>query len=145
MSMEPKRFVTICCGNSVVGRRRLFMNGWRNVLPSLLTNLGISSDVATMTQKYFEGELFELMIASRIEIDSMRVLHSTILRPLDIVFEIVKEANEWIDKQAPFKLIKESKEQTREVLGKAIGMIRFVERRYFPRSRNGRGDSSSLW
>ena len=60
----------------------------------------------------------------------MRVLHSTILRPLDIVFEIVKEANEWIDKQAPFKLIKESKEQTREVLGKAIGMIRFVERRY---------------
>ncbi len=84
--------------------------------------------VATMTQKYFEGELFESSDdreSDRNRLDAC-VAQYDFKTYLDIVFEIVKEANEWIDKQAPFKLIKESKEQTREVLGKAIGMIRFV-------------------
>jgi methionyl-tRNA synthetase len=42
------------------------------------------------------------------------------------VFEVVDEANEAIDKKAPFKLVKEDPEAAKKILADVADMIRFV-------------------
>ncbi len=90
--------------------------------------------VAAMSEKYFEGKLNEehkdwADMEKRLEAH----MHEYDLRGyIDDIFTIVSEANELVDKKAPFKLVKEDPEAAKELLSTLADMIRFVARSLSP-------------
>lgn len=97
--------------------------------------------VAAMTQKYFAGDVGTPLLSKE---GLGEVLHSVekeleahmnqynFKAYIDRVFSIVDDANELIDKKAPFKLIKEDEAAAKAVLAEASEMIRFVARALAP-------------
>jgi len=86
--------------------------------------------VAAMTQKYFAGDVgvfdFEHAVVEK-EL-GVHMNNYNFKAYIDRVFSIVDDANELIDKKAPFKLIKEDEAAAKAVLAEASEMIRFVAR-----------------
>jgi methionyl-tRNA synthetase len=82
--------------------------------------------VATMVQKYFGGDVGESVFEGKdIELENA-VSQYDFRKYFEIVFAQVDKANELIDKEAPFKLVKEDKEACRLVLAQASEMIRWI-------------------
>lgn len=90
--------------------------------------------VATMAQKSFGGVLDavstdwstqELMLENHIRNYDIRAY-------LDEVFAVVSEANELIDKQAPFKLVKTDPTAAKAVLSRLADILRFTGRALLP-------------
>lgn len=101
----------------------------------LANQLGnLVSRVAAMSEKYFAGELNDVThdwSSTQKELDdAMR--EYDFKRYLDAVFGIVSEANEIIDKKAPFKLVKEDEAAAKQVLSDVTEQIRFVGRTLLP-------------
>jgi len=90
--------------------------------------------VAAMSQKYFGGALDAVMIDWSAEEARMdRAMRDYDFRLyVDTVFGIVDEANEEVDKSAPFKLVKEDEAAARAVLSKIAEKIRFIARSLAP-------------
>ena len=86
--------------------------------------------VAAMTQKYFAGNVgvfdFEHTVVEK-EL-GVHMNNYNFKAYIDRVFSIVDDANELIDKKAPFKLIKEDEAAAKAVLAEASEMIRFIAR-----------------
>ena len=101
----------------------------------LANQLGnLVSRVAAMSESYFNGEL-EVISKERKELDQR--LKESMNRYdfktyLDAVFELVGEANEYIEKKAPFRLVKEDKEAAKGVLSELAEMIRFIAQALLP-------------
>ncbi len=86
--------------------------------------------VAAMSQKYFAGDVGVFIFDwSAVEQELHQYMDAYRFKTyVDRVFVVVDEANELIDKKAPFKLVKEDKAAAKEVLAQAADMIRFVAR-----------------
>lgn len=86
--------------------------------------------VAAMSQKYFVGDVgtfdFDHSAIDQ-ELDT-HMSQYNFKAYIDRVFAVVDEANELIDKKAPFKLVKEDEAAAKAVLAEASEMIRFVAR-----------------
>ncbi|MBI2474031.1 methionine--tRNA ligase [Candidatus Uhrbacteria bacterium] len=90
--------------------------------------------VAAMAQKYFEGKLeavcddwsqWENALEEALKRYDFRAY-------VDQVFEVVDQANEEIDRKAPFKLVKEDKAAAEQVLSRVCDQIRFIGRSLEP-------------
>lgn len=101
----------------------------------LANQLGnLVSRVAAMSNKYFNGKL------SRVDLDwdvAMNQLDTAMKdydfkRYTDIVFEVVSNANEMTDKEAPFKLVKTDPDRAKQVLSELAEMIRFIGKSLLP-------------
>lgn len=101
----------------------------------LANQLGnLVSRVAAMSEKYFSGELDE---STRDWKSVEEKLDSAINKYdfrayADAVFGVVAEANELVDKKAPFKLVKEDEAAAKAVLSELADMIRFIGRSLAP-------------
>lgn len=86
--------------------------------------------VAAMTQKYFAGDVgsFNVDYTAIVKELEAHMSHYNFKAYIDRVFSVVDDANELIDKKAPFKLIKEDEAAAKAVLAEASEMIRFVAR-----------------
>ena len=87
--------------------------------------------VAAMAQKYFEGNLdpVEMKLEEKYFVDLKVAMDQFDFKAyIDKIFEIVDEANEIIDKKAPFKLVKEDPVAAKLVLSEVSEMIRYVAR-----------------
>jgi methionyl-tRNA synthetase len=86
--------------------------------------------VAAMTQKYFAGDVGVFYFdVSHIEKELEGHMSNYNFKAyVDRIFSVVDDANELIDKKAPFKLIKEDEAAAKAVLAEASEMIRFVAR-----------------
>ncbi len=95
----------------------------------LANQLGnLVSRVATMSDKYFDGKLDKINIDwSKRDLELEIALDDYDFKKyLDFVFEVVGEANEIVDKKAPFKLVKEDEEAAKKVLSEIAEMIRWI-------------------
>jgi len=101
----------------------------------LANQLGnLVSRVAAMSNKYFDGaldqsevdftETFRDMDAAMEDYDFKKYL--------DIVFEVVAQANDITDKKAPFKLVKTDPDAAKAVLSQLAAMIRFIGNALLP-------------
>lgn len=101
----------------------------------LANQLGnLVSRVAAMTSKYFDGKVKSVEIKWE---DHHRALEESMesydfKRYLDRVFSIVSRANEIIDKEAPFKLVKTDEARAHQILSELAEMIRFVGKALLP-------------
>jgi len=101
----------------------------------LANQLGnLVSRVAAMSEKYFDGQLDKV---ARDWSEKNQVLNSEIenydfKKYIDAIFEVVSEANEMIDKQAPFKLVKTDERAAKEVLSDIAEMIRWISQALLP-------------
>lgn len=86
--------------------------------------------VAAMTQKYFAGDVgsFDVDYTAVEKELEVHMNNYNFKAYIDRVFSVVDDANELIDKKAPFKLIKEDEAAAKAVLAEASEMIRFVAR-----------------
>ncbi len=101
----------------------------------LANQLGnLVSRVAAMSGKYFDGKLdkidhdwsdIQAKLASSIEAYDFKTY-------IDHVFQIVSDANEIIDKTAPFKLVKTDEAGARKILSELADMIRFIGKALLP-------------
>ena len=86
--------------------------------------------VAAMSQKYFEGKLDSIdrdWSSTNSELaDAMSKFDFK--EYIDKIFLLVDEANEIVDKQAPFKLVKTDEAAAKHVLSEVSEMIRFIAR-----------------
>ncbi|MFH1631604.1 MAG: methionine--tRNA ligase [bacterium] len=90
--------------------------------------------IATMADKYFDGQL------DRVDMDFSETYHRLdaamgeydFKRYSDVVFEVVGDANEMTDKEAPFKLVKVDAEKAKRVLSELAEMIRFIGNALLP-------------
>ncbi|MDP2631424.1 MAG: methionine--tRNA ligase [Candidatus Uhrbacteria bacterium] len=90
--------------------------------------------IATMSNKYFEGEL------DRPEMEFSETYHKLdaamsdydYKKYIDTVFEIVANANEMTDKEAPFKLVKIDPDKAKRVLSQLAQMIRVIANALLP-------------
>ena len=86
--------------------------------------------VAAMSQKYFEGKLDPIAhdwASTNSELaDAMAKFDFK--EYIDKIFLLVDEANEIVDKQAPFKLVKTDEAAAKQVLSEVSEMIRFIAR-----------------
>ncbi len=101
----------------------------------LANQLGnLVSRVAAMTEKYFEGILpnVEMKWQDRVQKLDTAMQEYRFKDYLDELFDVVGEANELIERTAPFKLIKEDPEKTKQVLAQLAEMIRFVGKHLSP-------------
>ena len=102
----------------------------------LANQLGnLVSRVAAMSVKYFDGKLQETNFKKQEETQTaldLAMQDYDFKKYLDIVFEVVGEANEITDKKAPFKLVKEDSEVAKAVLSELAAMIRFVGHALLP-------------
>jgi len=95
----------------------------------LANQLGnLVSRVAAMSQSYFDGELqkVELNFDDKKKLLDNAMQEFDFKRYLDIVFDIAGDANEMIDKKAPFKLVKVDEDGAKQVLAELAEMIRFI-------------------
>ena len=101
----------------------------------LANRLGnLVSRVAAMAQKYFEGKL-EIVSADwsgREKALEECLEQYDFRRYVDQIFEVVDQANEEIDRKAPFKLVKEDKAAAERVLSQVCDQIRFIGRALEP-------------
>jgi methionyl-tRNA synthetase len=101
----------------------------------LANQLGnLVSRVAAMSEKYFGGELNDVEVdwsERETELDAL-MKQFDFKRYIDKTFEVVSDANETIDKKAPFKLVKEDEEAAKQVLSEVADQIRFVGRALVP-------------
>lgn len=101
----------------------------------LANQLGnLVSRVAAMSNKYFEGKLDAIdkdRSSVTAELDAA-IEGYDFKKYVDLVFGIVSESNELIDKKAPFKLVKEDEAAAREVLSELAENIRFIGRALKP-------------
>lgn len=90
--------------------------------------------VAAMANKYFEGQLDRPEIdwkTHQKELDdAMR--NYDFKRYCDEIFELVGDANEITDKEAPFKLVKTDPEKAKAVLSQLAEYIRFIGKALLP-------------
>ena len=101
----------------------------------LANRLGnLVSRVAAMAQKYFEGKLVVVSIdwSGREKVLEGALKQYDFRMYIDQVFEVVDQANEEIDRKAPFKLVKEDKAAAELVLSKVCEQIRFIGRALEP-------------
>ncbi len=86
--------------------------------------------VAAMSQKYFAGDVgsFNFEHAAIDQELNAHMGQYNFKAYIDRVFAVVDEANELIDKKAPFKLVKEDEAAAKAVLAEASEMIRYVAR-----------------
>ena len=92
--------------------------------------------VAAMAQKYFNGRLGETVEWEGAQ-EHTQTLDAAIASYdfkayLDAVFEVVKNVNEFVDKKAPFKLVKQDEEAAKIALAQAVEMIRWIGRALAP-------------
>ncbi len=101
----------------------------------LANQLGnLVSRVAAMAEKYFGGVL------PSVEMDfsaDQKILDDAVdaydpKKYLDAVFGVVARANDLVDKQAPFKLVKVDPERAKQVLAELATMIRWVGAKLAP-------------
>lgn len=95
----------------------------------LANRLGnLVSRVAAMSQKYFEGKLDQITVdwTERNQLLADAMAQYDFKTYLDEVFAVVDEANEEVDKKAPFKLVKEDPDAAKAVLSSIAEQIRFV-------------------
>lgn len=95
----------------------------------LANQLGnLVSRVAAMSIKYFEGSLDDVSIDwSEHEKRLEKAIHQYDFKAyLDVVFEVVGDANEMIDKKAPFKLVKEDEQAAKQVLSELAEQVKFI-------------------
>ncbi len=90
--------------------------------------------IATMSQTYFDGQLdVWTKDWSDLEHRCAEHMHQYDIRAyIDTVFSVVADANNLVDKKAPFKLVKEDPKAAKEVLSQLADMIRFVGRSLLP-------------
>lgn len=101
----------------------------------LANRLGnLVSRVAAMSQKYFEGTLDPVNIdwSAREEALDTAMKHYDFKGYVDEVFAVVDEANEAVDKKAPFKLVKTDEAGAKVVLSSIAEQIRFIGRALAP-------------
>jgi methionyl-tRNA synthetase len=90
--------------------------------------------VATMSQKYFDGELDDVTLdwsAREKKLDNAMAGYNFKVY-IDQVFSVVDDANEQVDKRAPFKLVKKDEAAAKEVLSHVAEQIRFIGRSLAP-------------
>ena len=101
----------------------------------LANQLGnLVSRVAAMSQKYFDGKLDAHTIDwTQKEKDMEAKMHEYDIRGyIDEIWMVVGDANELVDKKAPFKLVKEDEAAAKAVLAELAEMIRFIGRSLGP-------------
>jgi len=86
--------------------------------------------VATMAQNYFAGDLGEFKRDwSKTDETLSACMNAYDFKAyVDAVFAILDEANEIVDKKAPFKLVKVDQEAAKQVLAEVAEMIRYSAR-----------------
>ncbi|MFA6130753.1 MAG: methionine--tRNA ligase [Patescibacteria group bacterium] len=101
----------------------------------LANQLGnLVSRVAAMSEKFFGGTLDAFPVdwsAKDAELE-MAINRYDFKNYLDRVFEVVAEANDMVDKKAPFKLVKEDEAAAKAVLSQLAEMIRWVGKALAP-------------
>ncbi len=101
----------------------------------LANQLGnLVSRVAAMSVKYFDGALDEVKTdwtEKEAELETLMQQYD-FKRYLEVVFGVVSDANETIDKKAPFKLVKEDEQAAKQVLSEVAEQIRFVAHALLP-------------
>jgi methionyl-tRNA synthetase len=101
----------------------------------LANQLGnLVSRVAAMSEKYFGGTLDKFEIdwsAKETELEKAIAAYD-FKAYLDRVFDVVAEANDIVDKKAPFKLVKTDEAGAKAVLSQLAEMIRWVGKALAP-------------
>ncbi len=103
----------------------------------LANQLGnLVSRVAAMSNKYFDGKLDDTGTDWSEKNKTLEsFMHNYDMKGyIDNVFEVVSEANEIVDKKAPFKLVKTDEAAAKQVLSELAEMIRYVGRKLEPTS-----------
>lgn len=95
----------------------------------LANRLGnLVSRVAAMSNKYFDGALndVELDFSAREALLEQHMAAYDFRKYLDVVFEVVDEANEAVESKQPFKLVKEDEAAAKLVLSEIAQQIRWI-------------------
>ncbi|NQV89374.1 MAG: methionine--tRNA ligase [Parcubacteria group bacterium] len=101
----------------------------------LANQLGnLVSRVGAMSQKYFDGVLNDVEVDwSAQEAQLYAAMKDyDFKRYLDLVWEVVADANEVVDKKAPFKLVKVDEAAAKDVLSEIADKVRFIARSLAP-------------
>lgn len=90
--------------------------------------------VATMSNKFFEGKLesVELDMQDHETAMAQAMREFDFKRYVDEVFKVVASANETIDKEAPFKLIKTDPDRAKQILAQLASEIRWLANALLP-------------
>lgn len=90
--------------------------------------------VAAMSNKYFEGKLDRVDIGwdERTKALEAAMHQYDFKQYLDLIWEVVAESNEIIDKEAPFKLVKTDPDGAKLVLSRVAENIRFIGQALHP-------------
>ena len=75
---------------------------------------------------------FDIMFPVMKEVLLYKGFAGIVILALATVFSVVADANNLVDKKAPFKLVKEDPKAAKEVLSQLADMIRFVGRSLLP-------------
>jgi len=95
----------------------------------LANRLGnLVSRVASMSVKYFEGKLDDVQIdwSARQKALDEAIAQYDFKAYLDVIFAVVDEANEEVDKKEPFKLVKQDEAAAKQVLSVIAEQIRWI-------------------
>ena len=105
---------------------RARMEGRYAELANRLGNL--VSRVAAMSVKYFEGKLDDVQIdwSARQKALDEAIAQYDFKAYLDVIFAVVDEANEEVDKKEPFKLVKQDEAAAKQVLSVIAEQIRWI-------------------
>ncbi|NQV90694.1 methionine--tRNA ligase [Candidatus Uhrbacteria bacterium] len=101
----------------------------------LANRLGnLVSRVAAMSLKYFEGKLDAVSLdwVAREQTLASAIQHYDFKAYIEEVFAVVDDANEEVDKKAPFKLVKTDEAGAKAVLSTIAEKIRFIGRALAP-------------
>ncbi len=82
--------------------------------------------VATMINKNFDGEVPSGAWSQKTDKLEKAMKGYDFKKYVDLVFEVVYEANEVIDKEKPFKLVKDDPEAAKKVLGELADRVRWI-------------------
>jgi methionyl-tRNA synthetase len=90
--------------------------------------------VAAMAEKYFEGNVDNIAFdaSAKDQACDEAFARYDFRSYVDTVWSVVAEANEKVDKEAPFKTFKTDPTQTRKTLSELASMIRWIGVRMTP-------------
>jgi len=90
--------------------------------------------VAAMGQKYFEGKIeFDLSKDEETESKLQSAMQTFNLKEYtDVVYEVMKGVNEYIDKEKPFSLVKTDEQAAKNVLSKSCAQINRIATYLWP-------------